>query len=182
MENTENTNNNGLMIVPKLAQLDHITFAKDLGDSIKEGLVDPLMAHIFLKRIEKIQDILKEDKEVKELINKEAAKHNVDGKTFSFMGANLLLGAVHTSYDFTGCNDPVWTNLNEIFETVKELKANREKMLKAAFPDKPGLGFSSPTIVVDKLLSLVEMDCGEEYRLNAPIKKQVEGVKVTFKK
>lgn len=179
----ENNENKGLAIVPKLAQLDHASFAKDLITAIKEGQVDPLMAHIFLKRIEKIQDILKDDKEVKELIKTEASKHELDGKTFAFMGAKLQLTSVHTAYKFEECNDILWTNLNEIFERVKAMKTERETFLKAAFPEKSSLfGVVSPKVVIDQLYTLEATDCGEEVTLNAPVKYQQQGVKVTFPK
>ena len=118
----ENGNENkGLAIVPQLAQLNHIKFAKDLGDSIKEGDVDPLVVHIFLKRIENIQKILKEDKEVGSAIKIAAGMHDGTGKQFSFMGAKLALTSVHTAYAFDQCNDTLWTNLNEIFQQVQSL-------------------------------------------------------------
>ena len=175
--------NKGLAIVPQLAQLNHIKFAKDLGDSIKEGDVDPLVVHIFLKRIENIQKILKEDKEVGSAIKVAAGMHDGTGKQFSFMGAKLALTSVHTTYNYEQCGDILWTNLNEIFQQVKEMKEDREKFLKAAFPDKVNkFGFTAPRVVVEKLFTLESMDCGEEVVLNQPRKIQQEGVKVTFDK
>lgn len=178
-----NNDNKGLAVVPRLAQLNHVTFAKDLTHAIKEGQLDPLMVHIFLKRIENIQKTLKDDKEVKELIKNEASKHNLDGKTFEFMGAKLQVTSVHTAYNFESCNDPLWSNLNEIFERVKAMKTERETFLKAAFPEKSSLfGVTAPRVVIDNLYSLEMLDCGEEVVLNAPVKYQQEGVKVTFPK
>ena len=181
MENTQE-NSNGLTIIPQLAQLDHINFGKQIVQNIKDGTVEPLMIHLFLKRFEALQKAVGEDKEVKEIINKEASKHIQDGKTFEYLGAKITLTSVHTSYDYSNCNDILWTNLNEIFQRVKEMKEDREKFLKAAFPDTTKFGFTAPRVVIEKLFTLETTDCGGEVVLNAPIKKQVEGLCVSFPK
>ena len=48
--------------------------------------------------------------------------------------------------------DIIEGHLNELFNTIKQLKTDREKILKAAFPDNSGFGFNPPKMVVDKLL------------------------------
>ena len=176
----ENTTELQLKTVADLAQLDHIALANTIINSVLEGEVDPLQTHMFLKRIEKISEIVKENKQVKEAVTNAASQYG--DKPFDFMGATLKVGAVHTAYDFSSCGDITWNNLNELFNTIKELKADREKVLKAAFPDNPKFGFTAPRVVVDKVLALTEMDCGEEVVLAAPRKIQQTGVKVTFKK
>lgn len=180
----EQDKNKGLTVVPQLAQLDHIEFTNQLSNAILEGTVDPLTVQIFLKRIEAIQKALKDNKNIKEVTLKEASKHAVDGNDFSFMGAKVLIGAVHTAYDFSSCGDILWDNLNEVFNQVKEMKEEREAFLKAAFPEKTSkFGFhSAPTVVVQHTYNLVQNDCGEEITLSAPIKKQQLGLKITLPK
>lgn len=177
----ENTN---LPIVKQLAQLDHVSFSNQVKEYIKEGKGDPLEVHLFLKRIEKVQEELKDDKEIKEIILKEADKHTQEGKTFEYLGAKITATSVHTSYDFSTCGDILWDNLNELFNQVKEMKESREKMLKAAFPDSKTtkFGFTAPLVIVEHTYSLVQNDCGEEVRLNAPLKRQVPGLRVSFPK
>lgn len=175
--------NKGIAIIPQLAQLDHVTFANDVANNIKEGTVDPLMIHIFLKRFEAIQKVLKDDKTVQTLINKEASKHIQDGKTFDFLGAKLTLTSVYTVYDFTECNDPVWTSLDTMEKEIKELKKNREDMLKSMFPEKAHLfSIEAPVIRVDKCPYIEWGEIGLDYALNKPLKIQKEGIKVSFPK
>ena len=47
----ENTENKGIELASNLAQMNHVAFANDLITNIKEGNVDPILVHIFLKRI-----------------------------------------------------------------------------------------------------------------------------------
>jgi hypothetical protein len=99
------------------------------------------------------------------------------------MGAKLTVMAVHTSYDFSACGDPVYDNLSEIKKRVDEAIKEREKYLKAAFPESNSLyGSANPTIIVDKLWTLTEADCGEEVTLMRPIKYQKRGIKTMFPK
>lgn len=183
-ENSKTSNQEtGLAIIPKLAQLNHVNFGKQIIENIKEGTVDPLQIHLFLKRFEELKKLVGEDKEVKEIINKEASKHIQDGKTFEYLGAKITLAAVSTKYEFNNCNDILWTNLNNLFEQIKEMKEEREKFLKAAFPEKVNkFGFTSPTVVIEHTYVLQRMDCGEEVKLNAPVKRQVDGLRVSFPK
>lgn len=181
-EEPEFNSSTALATLPKLAQLDNIGFAEQLTTAIIEGEVDGVMVHLFLKRIESIQKTLKENKLVQEAILASASLHTIEGAPFDYMGAKLALTAVHTTYDFSKCNDPLWTNLNEILETVKEMKTDREKMLKAAFPDTVKLGFTAPRVIVENLYALQLTDLNEEVVLNKPIKIQTTGLKVTFPK
>lgn len=176
----KNTTALQLKTVADLAQLDHVELAETIINGVLEGKVDPLQTHMFLKRIEKISEIVKENKQVKEAVTNAASQYG--DKPFGFMGATLKVGPVHTAYDFSSCGDITWNNLNELFNTIKELKSEREKVLKVAFPENIKFGFTAPKMVVDKTLYLAEADCGEEITLSAPRKIQQIGVKVTFKK
>lgn len=183
MEDTnKQEQNKGLATIPVLAQLNNVEFANQLKANIKDGKVEPIMVLIFLKRMEAIQKSLKEDKEVQEIIVNEATLHIEEGKSFDYMGAKLTLGATYTAYDFSDCNDPLWTALNSISEEVKEALKQREAFLKAAFPEKMTLGFTAPSVIIDKIPYLELGDCGEEYKLNKPVKRQTTGLKVTLPK
>lgn len=169
-----------LSVISQLAQFDHQGVSETIIANVKSGELDPLRVHMFLKRIEKIAEVVKKDADVKEAVN--AAGNAYGDKAFDYMGATLKMGAVHTAYDYSTCGDPLWDNLNEIMANVKEMIKARELVLKAAFPENIGFGFKPPIMVVQDLYSLQTMDCGEEFTLSQPRKIQQMGLKVTFKK
>ena len=181
MENTQENKQLQLQTVANLAQLNHEEVSKTIINSILEGEVDPLQVHMFLKRIEKIAELVKTNKDVKEAVTKAASSHSSD-KAFDFMGASLKVGAVHTAYDFSECGDLLWNNLNEMVIKFTALKKAREEQLKVAFPENIGFGFKPPRMIIDHLYHVETVDCGEEVVLNQPKKIQQMGVKVTFKK
>ena len=183
MEKSQETQNKQLQLatVANLAQLNHEEVSKTIIDSILEGAVDPLQVHMFLKRIEKITELVKTNKDVKEAVIKAASSHSPD-KAFAFMGASLKVGAVHTAYDFSECGDLLWNNLNEMVTKFTAMKKAREEQLKVAFPENIGFGFKPPRMIIDHLYHVETVDCGEEVVLNQPKKIQQMGVKVTFKK
>lgn len=180
----ENQENKSLAMINNLAQLDHINFAKQIATNIKEGTVEPLSVLLFLKRFEALGKTINADEEIKEAYVNSANKYIVEGKSFDLYGAKLTVAAVSTTYDFTNCNDPVWTALNDIQTRVKVLLKEREDFLKAAFPEKAGslFGVSAPVVVVDKVLALQEVEVGDKFALNKPVKIQKTGVKVTLPK
>ena len=170
-----------LTTVTNLAQLNHEEVSKTIINSILEGEVDPLQIHMFLKRIEKIAELVKTNKDVKEAVTNAAFSHSPD-KSFEFMGATLKVGAVHTAYNFSECGDLLWNNLNEMVTKFTAMKKAREEQLKVAFPENIGFGFKPPRMIIDHLYHVETVDCGEEVVLNQPKKIQQLGVKVTFKK
>ena len=183
MEKSQETQNKQLQLqtVANLAQLNHEEVSNTIINSILEGEVDPLQVHMFLKRIEKITELVKTNKDVKEAVTKAASLHSPD-KAFDFMGASLKVGAVHTAYDFSECGDLLWNNLNEMVTKFTAMKKAREEQLKVAFPENIGFGFKPPRMIIDHLYHVETVDCGEEVVLNQPKKIQQMGVKVTFKK
>ena len=74
MENTQENKQLQLQTVANLAQLNHEEISKTIVDSILAGEVDPLQVHMFLKRIEKIAELVKTNKDVKEAVTKEEAE------------------------------------------------------------------------------------------------------------
>ena len=170
-----------LQTVANLAQLNHEEVSNTIITSILAGEVDPLQVHMFLKRIEKITELVKTNKDVKEAVTKAASLHSPD-KAFAFMGASLKVGAVHTAYNFSECGDLLWNNLNEMVTKFTAMKKAREEQLKVAFPENIGFGFKPPRMIIDHLYHVETVDCGEEVVLNQPKKIQQMGVKVTFKK
>jgi hypothetical protein len=166
-----------------LAQLDHNVVAKTIIAGIENGDVDPLDLHMFLKKTEKIVETVGKNKEVKEILIKEANKHIIEGKAFDYKGASLKVGPTYTFTDYSACGDPLWDNLAELEKSIKEMKKDREAFLKNAFPESSSLyGSINPVVVVQQLFTLTPADCGEEITLMKPIKKQTMGVVTTFHK
>ena len=181
MEKSQENKQLQLQTVANLAQLNHEEVSNTIINSILEGEVDPLQVHMFLKRIEKITELVKTNKDVKEAVTNAASSHSPD-KAFEFMGASLKVGAVHTAYNFSECGDLLWNNLNEMVTKFTAMKKAREEQLKVAFPENIGFGFKPPRMIIDHLYHVETVDCGEEVVLNQPKKIQQMGVKVTFKK
>lgn len=137
------------------------TFARRIVDEVKEGRVDALRVKLLCKTLEKIID--KIDSATKDDQLKEAGKYG--DKPFEFYGAELHLTSVKTDYDYTVCNDPVYYRLTEIQKKATEQIKERQEFLKA---------IKTPQNFVDD-------ETGEVYEIKPPLKKQVDGVKVTIK-
>lgn len=170
--------------IVQLAQLNHVDVAKTIIAGLEDGLTEPMRVHLFLKRVEKLSELVLKNENVKQIILNDAEKHITKGSSFEYLGAKCTVQAVYTWYDFEATNDPVWVNLKEIEERVKKMRTDREAFLKAAFPDSTNslYGSPNPKVLVDHLYSLELVDCGEEIALSRPIKRQTRGVKTSFPK
>lgn len=182
MEGQEQQSN--LPALMGLASMNYVDIAAKMENAILEGQVEPLQVAFFLKKVEKITEALKENKTIKEANIKSASQYIGTGKTAKFLDGSIRIGQVGTNYDFSTCNDILWNNLNEIFHQVKAMKENRETLLKNAFPEGNVVrfGFTAPKMIVEKLYTLEEMDCGEEVTLSAPLKRSQEQVIITLPK
>jgi len=162
--------------------------ATNLLNEVKEGNLNVLEAFSAIKRIETIvkhtidTESKQEGKKFKEEALNEVRKYTKDGTRCNIYGADFVATSVHTWYDFSVCNDPLWESLDNIEKKVKHLKKAREEELKT-IPSYEGnkLTRAFRTEVINKLYHLDEVDCGEEYNLYAPNKNQREGVKVSIK-
>lgn len=140
---------------------------------------------MFLKRMEKLSETVLKNEDVKRITLETANKAIEKGSSFDYMGAKLTVMAVHTAYDFSACGDPLWDSLNEVEKQVKQMKKDRETQLKAFFPELKGnvmFGSANPTVVVDYVYCLQQMDLRQDVTLMKPIKYQQTGIKTTFPK
>jgi hypothetical protein len=110
--------------------------------AIEEGLIDAVKAGIILKRFEKIQKVVFDNKDAKKIIQNKTEEFMVNNVANTF-GAVISLTSVHTSYDFKTSNhlelnelyaiqEYVQRRIGEIEEELKELhnetKSNRDSL------------------------------------------------------
>lgn len=136
-------------------------FSDQLIQAVEEGEVNPLKIRIWLKTMEEIIERVK--KETNEHQLRESEKY--PERTFEYAGAKIEKAELGTKYDYSICNDPVHTHLQNIVdEADKQLKA-RETFLKA---------LSEPLVLVDE-------GSGEVVKVLPPSKKSTTGLKVSIK-
>ena len=142
---------------------ERTSFVRSVINSLKEGNTDPLKVHLQVKNTEALIKELSEDKEYKEMVLTQAAKH---GKNFDLHNANFRIQEVGTKYDFAHCGDSV---IDGLYLEMSELKAKikeREEFLKSL----PPIG-----------LDIVDSDTGEVKTILKPIKTSTTSIAVTLK-
>jgi hypothetical protein len=162
---------------------DHIAVADALVDKLREGYINPIQFHLAMKRMEKLVEVVSKNDDAKDIIISEVRK-NLSGnvKTVKMFGASLSVAATYTYYDFRECNDIYLNELYDIQEKVKQLIKDREDELKLLIPNNNDLRIPTATKVIDRMPSLEWTELGQDCVVSAPIKKQKEGVKVSFDK
>jgi hypothetical protein len=136
------------------------SFAAKVINEVEAGTIDPLKVKVLCKTLTEIAD--KIDKGTKD--NQKTAAALYGEKPFDFMGAELHLTSVYTSYDYSGCNDPEYNTMKEIIERYTTQLKEREAFLKT----------------VKAPLNVVDSD-GELITINPPVKSVTEGLKVSIK-
>ena len=116
---------------------------------------------------------MSEDKLFIELSEEEFSKYN--SGTVQLFGAKIQATTVHTSYDFTECNDPIYNALKKIIKEATESIKVREEFLKTLIPkasDIPGtLNFTNSgklSINIETIPVLCEQPSGEVTEVYAP--------------
>ena len=127
---------------------------------IKEGVMNPLLAHVYIKSMEKSLEAI--SAQIKEDVMNEACKYE---KSFDFHGARIEQAELGTKYDFTNCNDVVWNDLNKQIIELSEKRKEREAMLKT----------------VKDSMTMVDEITGETWKIHPAIKTSISGIKVTIK-
>lgn len=151
--------------------------------NIKEGHTDTIEMMLSLKKLEKISEEVKEDKEIKEIFLENTKKVLDGGKSVDMYGAKITVRAVHTYYDFSECGDSVLDAMYKIKKDLDEMIKQRETEIKAMFPSNPSkLGIPKRTIIQAGVPSLEISEDEFEENICAPIKKQKDGVVISFKK
>lgn len=101
-----------------------------LKNEILAAYDDPLKIFVRLKYIEKtITDILS-DKDIEDHFIREFDLYGKE-KVVEVLGAKLNTQEVGVKYDYDGCGDPVWYDLEKQAKEIAEKKKAREKFLQA---------------------------------------------------
>lgn len=110
---------------------DREAFAQSIVDQLKDGTYDPLRMHIMVKNTEALLDVIKDNKEYKELCLTEAGKY---GKKFEKENAAFEIKEVGVKFDYTNCNDAEYTKLMAEKAALDKKIKTREAYLKALPP------------------------------------------------
>jgi hypothetical protein len=158
-------------------------------DNIKSGNVNALEAFTVVKRMKKVSEAVLEDKVIKEMADKEFDKYQGEikgGKSLQRYGASISRSAVHTYYDFSGCNHDELNAWYEIVKAAEQRIKQIEEELKLLVPKDdykpgtiPGLGIqnTSKQVVFEKLPKLTMEDYVEVGQVEAPRKVQQIGLR-----
>lgn len=157
---------------------------------VEEGNVDLAYLGVALKKLHKIAETVKEDKEIQYQIE-EALKTYQEGtkKTFSLHGAKITIA--NTGYwDYSQTEDPMLEAMESIALQMKEqIKLRKEELQNKAIalekrntPTDGGMSFgvSSFNIDVETIPKLVWEEAIAQISTNPPIKKGKESLRFSL--
>jgi uncharacterized FlaG/YvyC family protein len=153
--------NSALMQCSK-AELNEIT--ESIINTVAEGEVNALQAHMHLKAVEKVLKGVFDSKQYKHSLQDEVAKHG--SKSFQYMQAEVQMKEAGVTYDYSTCNSRSLLKLQRELDEAKERLEEHLSYLK----NLPKVG-----------VEMVDTETGEVYQLMPPIKKSSTSVMVTFK-
>jgi hypothetical protein len=136
-------------------------FANNLIQLVKNGEENPLAVLVQIRAMEKAFKIITE--KIKENYISEADKY--PGDKFQFKGNDIQKGDVYTSYDYSVCGDPIWSQRKSILDMAKNLLDEREDFLRS---------LREPMTIVDD-------ESGEVATVRPPLKKTTPGLKISIK-
>lgn len=170
---------------------------KSFSDIVLSGEVQPAIAGVVFRRMEKVIEEVKKNPLVKEAIINDTRKYLENGKSGICFGSKVTIAATYTTYDFEVCKDKRWDAYNTLEIYVKERKKLIEEELKLLLKEDEarrskatglGIGVATkdiaatalPVIKVDEstgeILIVMEND-SEMFTVYPPTKIQTEGIK-----
>lgn len=108
-------------------------YISNLKSEILAGNENPLKIAKLLKILEEIVKTLRDDKEIKDIILKEAEKYKE--KTINNFGAEFCKKETGIKYDYTDCNDTEWNLLSQKIHELTLQKKEREQFLNKVTPE-----------------------------------------------
>lgn len=151
----------GVLAMFEVSQTGIDVFSDQLIQAVKEGEVDPLELRARVKTLEMICERVNKATQKEQL----AAADKYAVNEFEAFGVKFLKAAVHTSYEYRDCNDPVYVRMLALAEAAVKEVEERKEFLKAV---------KGSTVIVDE-------ETGEAVRIISPVKKQVPGLKLFIK-
>lgn len=132
---------------------------------VTDGNINPIDAVIQMKSLSETINAFLKSEEIKDAVIIECEKYG-KGERPCYNGAILQLKETSVNYDFSVCNDPVYSRLIKQRDDINQQCKEREKYLKA---------ISKPKAEIDE-------DSGEVFILNPPSKQSTTSYSITFKK
>lgn len=155
----------------ELRTIDSMPITKQEIETLADNLISPVLegeteAVPHLIKIKGLSDAIKkaiDDDRFKDAVLTDIEKY---GKERAWNGAVVKEKEIGVSYDFSGCDDPIYNSLvNRKKELDKEIK-KREEMLKN----------------LDGKQDILDTDTGEYYTIYPAVRMSRLGFTVTFKK
>lgn len=103
-------------------------YSRLIRESVLNGEVEPLTFAAQVSALEKLFTALKSDILIKDVILQEAEKY---GKSFDKGNANFRIQETGTTYDYAGCGDVEWEQIDGNIKAFTEKKKARETFLKS---------------------------------------------------
>ncbi len=164
MENLLNLAPTSVVALFETNKVQRQSFVTMLIDSLDNGNVDPLKIHLQVKCMEDIIKQLNESPTYKEAVLSKAQTYA--SKEFDFINSKISIREVGTKYDFSNCEDPIYSQLETQSKELSEKLKQRAEFLKKA----PSEG----TVIVDE-------QTGETTKVFPPSKTSTTSVVVSLK-
>ena len=120
-------------------------YSELIKQSVLNGEVNPLTFSAQVSAMEQLFKALKDDHLIKDVILEEAEKYGV--KMFEHGNAKFQIREVGVSYDYAGCGDVEWEQLDAMAKDIAEKKKARETFLKSLTGEMEVYGSDSVRII-----------------------------------
>lgn len=104
------------------------SYTRIIRNEVLAGNINPLAFIRTVTALEKLFANLKNDILIKDTVLQEAEKY---GKNFDEGGANFNIREVGVTYDYKGCGDVDWEQMDSAIKDMTEKKKARETFLKS---------------------------------------------------
>lgn len=158
---TDLADTKGLTIAPNL--LSSKELAANIKVKILEGDIDALTIFAFLKKTAKVVKILSEDKEVKDLLEKQHKELLPLLANKKVLGVTIY-SSTSTKNDYSGCNHPEYEEIIDILKQLNNRKKQIEEQLQAITNPE------GEEVIVKKIPKLDTESSGELAKVFAPVK------------
>ena len=163
MNDFQNISATSIVALFQTSKEERKTFVNQVVESVINGNKKALDIHLQLKAMEDIIEQIKADLSYKETLLNEA---ELNGKSFEYQNAKIDIREVGTKYDFSLCNDPMYSRLKESSIKANDDLKEREKFLKS---------------IPQKNITNIDTETGEATEIYPPSKSSTTSVVVTMK-